>query len=304
MMTTGTKIFMNALAAIVLAALTMQSCCKTRHTDENGSVSVALSFADENDLGEAAINDVKLWIFDDKGGLVGRHGCSGASELSLQRYFLGPGRYLFVTAVNLDDPFTWTELTKATDAENLMFGLNAPAASPSHAYYGVTEVFVDGDRSKVVTSELRRVLSELTVRMTGAPSGSSLKVTVRSVATGVYPAIKDGDGFYGLASRDEVRSIGLPEGHERGDTITLPAMRLMPTIGGSQTTILYLTTTLADGNELESVVMAPAMRPSGKYILMIDYATMRATMVVNPYKINAWTEGWVVNGEILDPDDR
>lgn len=283
-----------------MAAFSLQSCGKF-HTDENGSVSVALSFIDKDDRDEVTIDDAKLWIFNGEGGLVCDRAYRSASELALQRYFLEPGSYLFVTAVNLVDPFTWTDPIE--NGQDLVFGLKDPVASPSHALYGVNEVVVEKDKSLVVNSEIRRVLSELSVMISGAPAGSSVKAKVRSNASGIYPGRKDPDGLYGLATNDEVRSIMFPEAHVEGGVIATPVLRLMPTIGGSESTIIYLTITLASGNELECTIIAPPMHPSGKYILTLKYNEMRATMIVDPYKINEWTEGWVVNGEILDPDD-
>ena len=85
-----------------MAAFSLQSCGKF-HTEENGSVSVTLSFIDKDDRDEVTIDDAKLWIFNGDGGLVCDRSYHSASELALQRYFLEPGRYLFVTAVNLVD---------------------------------------------------------------------------------------------------------------------------------------------------------------------------------------------------------
>lgn len=305
-MTTRTNIFMNAVAAIVLAvcaALSLQSCGKTIHSDENGSVSVELVYADPEDKDRVAIDDVKLWIFNDGGDLVGKYGYDGASGLGLQRFHLEDGRYLFVTAVNLEDPFTYSEITKATDREKLMFGLRLPAASPEHALYGVTEVLVNGDESSIVSSEVRRVLSELTIVMTGAPAGTRLDAAVRCIASGIFPAQKGSDGSYGLPTKDEIVNIPLPVGTESGGTISTPTMRLMPSFDGSVTTLIHLTLTLADGSIFESDIIAPVMQPSGKYILELRYIEMRAYMYVTSYKISDWVEGWVFNGEILNPDD-
>lgn len=303
-MTTGTGIFKNAVSAIILAASAVfffQSCCKTFHTDENCSVSVALDFADESDRDGTVISDAKLWIFDEGGSLVADYAYSGAPELASQRYHLAEGNYLFVASANLQDPFTWT--VPATDSESLMFGLKSPASSPSHAFYGVAEVSVEKDKSKIVRAEIRRVLSELTVQMTGAPAGSVLKATVWANAVGIYPARPGEDVPYGLATKEDNRTIELPEGRESGGMIVTPVMRLMPTVSGSLSTIIYLDMTLADGEKLKGTILAPPMAPSGKYILMIEYLSMSPTMIVNPYKINQWTEGWVVNGEILNPDN-
>lgn len=298
-----TGIFINAVAAFLAVAVISLSCCKIRHSDENGSVSVALSFADDEDRRMTSINEVGLWIFDGNGARVGEYAYSGAAELALQRYHLDPGGYLFVTSVNLTDPFVCADPTKTTGSEGLMFGLKSPASSPAHAFYGVTEVLVRGDKSQIINSELGRILSELAIKVSGAPPGSSLKATIRSVSVGLHPAQKDEDGHYGLADKDEIRSINLPEGRERSDSIIIPVTRLMPTARGSRHTIIDLAFTLANGKVMECSILAPAMRPSGKYILLMEYAAMRPTLIVEPYKINEWTEGWRFNGEILDPDD-
>ena len=305
-MTTRTNIFMNAVAAIlfvVCVGLTLQSCGKTVHSDENGSVSVELVYADPEDKETVVIDDVKLWIFNDDGGLVGKYGYGKASELGLQRFHLDDGRYLFVTAVNLEDPFTYSEVTKATDVERLMFGLRLPAASPGHAFYGVTEVLVKDEESSVVSSEIRRVLSELSIVMTGAPAGMRLDATVRCIASGIFPARKGSDGGYGLPTKEEIVNIPLPVGTESEGTVSTPVMRLMPSFDGSLATLIHLTLTLADGSILESDIVAPVMQSSGKYILTLRYTEMRAYMYVTSYKISDWVEGWVFNGEILDPQE-
>lgn len=304
-MTGRTSIFINAVAAIVLAAMALcaaQSCGK-RHTDEDGSVSVELRFSDELDRDEVAIRNVRLWIFDESGSLAGRFEYPGAAELALQRFHLDEGSYTFVTAVNLVDPFICVESGGLTDLQNLVFRLESPDASPEHALYGVTEETVEGGTSRIVVSQIRRVLSELTVRMSGVPAGVNVKSVVRYVARGVIPALRDDDGSFGLATREENRNLVLPEGRTEGGVLVTPTMRLMPTPGGSVSTLLRLTVTLPGGNVLESDIVAPPMRPSGKYILLIDYPSLQPGMIVNPYRINDWTEGWVVNGEVLDPDE-
>lgn len=304
-MTGRNRIFINAAAALVLAVVALgvfQSCGK-RHSDENGSVSVELRFSDEQDCEEVAIKDVRLWIFDEAGSLAGRFGCKSAAEMALQRFHLDAGRYTFVTAVNLVDPFFCVESGGRTDLESLVFRLESPDASPEHALYGVTEETVEEGTSKIVVSQIRRVLSELTLQMSAVPAGVSVKSVVRYVADGVIPALKDEDGSFGRPTKEENRNLVLPEGVTTDGTLVTPTLRLMPTPGGSASTLLRLTVTLPGGNVLESDIVAPPMHPSGKYILLIDYPSLQPGMIVNPYRINDWTEGWVVNGEILNPDE-
>lgn len=299
------SIFIKAIAAVVLAVVAvcaLQSCDK-RHSDENGSVSVELRYSDEQDRDEVTIKDVRLWIFDEAGSMAGRFEYPCAADLALQRFHLDEGRYTFVTAVNLVDPFVCVEPTKAADLESLMFRLQSPDVSPEHALYGVTETVVDAGSSKIVVSQIRRVLSELTLKMSGVPDGVGVKAVVRYIADGVCPAVKDDDGSFGRPTNEENRNIALPEGRIEDGTLITQTMRLMPTPGGSSSTLLRLTVTLPSGNMLESDIVAPPMHPSGKYILLIDYATLQPGMIVNPYRINDWTEGWVVNGEVLNPDE-
>ena len=304
-MTGRNRIFINAAAAVVLVVVALgafQSCGK-RHSDENGSVSVELRFSDEQDRKEVAVKDVRLWIFDEAGSLAGRFECNSAAEMALQRFHLDAGRYTFVTAVNLVKPFICVESGGSTDLESLVFRLESPDESPEHALYGVTEETVEEGTSKIVVSQIRRVLSELTLKMSGVPAGVDVKAVVRYVADGVGPAVKDEDGSFGRPTREENRNIVLPEGLNEDGTLVTPTLRLMPTPGGSASTLLRLTVTLPGGNVLESDIVAPPMHPSGKYILMVDYPSLQPGMIVNPYRINDWTEGWVVNGEILNPDE-
>lgn len=138
---------------------------------------------------------------------------------------------------------------------------------------------------------------------TEAPSRARLNATVRSVATGIFPTRKGSDESYGLAAKDEVKGINIPEGKESDGSIRTPVLRLMPSYEGCLTTLIHITVTLPNGIVHESDIMAPVMHPSGKYILTFRYPEMSAYMTVTPYKINEWTEGWTVNGEILNPEE-
>ena len=304
-MTGINRTIISAAAALLLVSAPLaglQSCCD-RHSEEAGSVGVGLSYSDPQD-GEEAITDVRLWIFDESGSPAGRFSCGSASELALQRFHLAAGRYTFVTAANLTDPFLYEESGVPTDLEGLVFRLSSPDAAPSrHALYGVAEATVVEDTCGPVIIPLRRVLSELTLRMAGVPAGVSVAASVRYVASGVIPAARDDDGSFGRPTAEALRDVALPAGSVEDGTLATPALRLMPTPGGSASTLLRLTVTLPGGNVLESDIVAPPMRPSGKYILLVDYASLQPGMIVNPYRINDWTEGWVVNGEILDPDE-
>lgn len=296
-----TGIFKSAtlLTLAVMLLMLAQSCGKSFHSEENGSVSVELTFADPEDAEKTELNDVRLWIFNSDGSLVDKFGYGAAAELALQRYHLKAGRYLFVTAENLTDPFTYS----GDIATGLFFGLGNPDSSPEHAFYGVTEAEAKDDGSGIVRSEIRRVLSELTIMTTEAPSRARLNATVRSVATGIFPARKGSDESYGLAAKDEVKGINIPEGKESDGSIRTPVLRLMPSYEGCLTTLIHITVTLPNGIVHESDIMTPVMHPSGKYILTFRYPEMSAYMTVTPYKINEWTEGWTVNGEILNPEE-
>lgn len=254
---------------------------------------------------------------------------NSAAELAATLVPLEEGSYTVLGAVNLTSPFSCSGT-----AEDLEFSLDPGAyntasqtaaynatltaatqpsatltAGPAHAFYGVTQVNIS-DRAKITVAPvaIRRILSELTIIIEDAPSGAKLSGEVLDAAASFFPLRPDADGNYGLAS-ERTMTVTIPETpqttsadqSDAPESLVAPTLRLMPTASGREFSHLRLLLTTPAGEQFEFRIEAPLMRPSGKYIVNLKYDQMRPYMRLSVHNINDWTEGWIYNGEILDP---
>lgn len=287
--------------AVMCAAVAMTACDGAdAHTGEGeGGVGFDLVWADIDDLG-TPVSDVHLWIYKSDGTLVSESGYASAADLARKYISVPPeaSDYVAVIGVNLISPFSAEEVFTY---ESMEFRLGDTSASLAHAFYATQPFTYKGSGYLIVTVTLRRVMSELSVIMEGVPDGATLKVTVSDAATAVSPAVKDGDGRYGVA-KSTATTVSLPTATAAHGTITTETVRLMPTTKNNALSHLHFTLTLADGTVQEFDAEAPKMYPSGKYVVTMKYGDMRAFMYLTAVSINDWTEGWTIGGEILNPD--
>jgi hypothetical protein len=74
----------------------------------------------------------------------------------------------------------------------------------------------------------------------------------------------------------------------------------MPTVASSTNSVLHITVTLADGTSHTTNAVAPKMYPAGNYIFEVKYSELSSDLILSAIRINNWTDGWVINGEIPD----
>lgn len=292
----------SLLVFFILCSSLFISCDNDPHEGEHG-LAIALGWLDEADKG-TNISDLRLWIYKENGELVDEYRYDNARDIASRLYELPAGDYVLVAAANLVEPFTMEEGigNGVKPYEGLMFALSDAAASPAHAYYGVTEVSVQGDGVEQTSISLRRVLAELDVTIDGVPDGTRLAVSVTDAATAMLPACKDADGEYGVTI-NRTETVTLPEAVAADGTLSTVTMRLMPTAMDSDRSHLHFQLTLADGTVQEFDADAPVMKPSGKYQVTLQYTDMKPYMQLHPVSISDWTEGWTISGEILNPDE-
>ena len=317
-------------AVAILASVLLTGCVKGAHFD-GGGLATALSWLDSDDE-KTIVSDVRLWAY---GPEAGRQAAAtseeqaatapqslgspaadlhfnSAAELAATLVPLEEGSYTVLGAVNLTSPFSCSGT-----AEDLEFSLDPGAynavsqssiatpsesAGPAHAFYGVTQVNIS-DRAKITVAPvaIRRVLSELTIIIEDAPSGAKLSGEVLDAAASFFPLRPDADGNFGLAS-ERTMTVTIPETPQPSpEALVSPTLRLMPTASGREFSHLCILLTTPAGEQFEFRIEAPLMRPSGKYIVNLKYDQMRPYMRLSVHNINDWTEGWIYNGEILDP---
>ena len=302
---TGKERLLVAALAFCVPCL-LASCDHDVHDGEgDGGLSVSLAWADEADEG-TEVKDVKTWIVNATDGTqVVQSQYGSAQEMAKERYDLPEGNYRILTTINLVDPFTISEQTRAVDNINsLAIGLSNPSASPEHAYYGVTDIVIDKEDVHYITrSEMRRMLAELTIVIEGVPENTVISGKVLNVATGLLLLQKNEDGTFGSASYtkeecDIPLRIAVP-----GETLKTETLRLMPTANGFHTTKLFIQLISPGGVVSNYDIEAPVMKSGGKYQINLEFEEMKPYMYLTSTKIDDWTEGWIYRGEILNPED-
>ncbi len=284
-------IYMLCLMAVGFTA------CEKEPINQDQGLSAALGWADDTDRG-TEIKDACVWIFDAEGKQVVKQRYDSKQGVALDIHPLAAGEYHVVTATNLSTLFivdkeaTFNDFTiKSSDAK----------ANPKHAHYSVATIKAEQGRNIRTPLPLRRILSELTVEVDGAPKGSTLEASVSNAADGIMPARKDVDNSWGKATNSKLNVV-LPEAQEQSGRLIIPTMRLMPTVGNMSFSYLSLLFHLSDGTLRKCDVEAPVMKSAGKYHLKLKYSELKPFLHVEPIQIADWVESWTVNGEVLNPN--
>ena len=274
----------------------LASCDHDVHDgEEEGGLSVSLTWADEADQG-TEVKDVKLWIFNaDKGSLIEEKHYGSTKEVASQRFQLPEGTYRILTTTNLTEPFFISEQTRSlTNWNNIQIGLTNPKDVRNNAYFGVTDVKIDNkEGSYVVQNPIRSVLAELTIIIENIPKGTEMSGKALDCAWCLFPTLKNSDGDYGLPSI-EPTEVELPTLLATESTLKSEVIRLMPTIQGSPASHIYLRLQLPDKTLQEFDITAPKMNVGGKYELRFKYEEMQPKMNLDA-TINGWTN---LNNEV------
>ena len=269
----------------------LASCDHDVHDgEEEGGLSVSLTWADEADQG-TEVKDVKLWIFNaDKGSLIEEKHYGSTEEVASQRFELPEGTYRILTTTNLTEPFFISEQTRAlTNWNNILIGLTNPKNVRNNAYFGVTDVKIaNKEGSYVVQNPMKSVLAELTIIIENIPKGTEMSGKVLDCAGCLFPTQKNSDGDYGLPSI-EPAEVELPTLLATESTLKSEVIRLMPTIQGSPASHVYLRLLLPNGTLQEYDITAPKMNVGGKYELRFKYEEMQPKMNLQT-GINDWND--------------
>ena len=269
----------------------LASCDHDVHDgEEEGGLSVSLTWADEADQG-TEVKDVKLWIFDaDKGSLIEEKHYGSTEEVASQRFELPEGTYRILTTTNLTEPFLISEQTRSlTNWNNILIGLTNPKDIRNNAYFGVTDVRIDNKEGNyVVQNPIRSVLAELTIIIENVPKGTEMSGKALDATWCLFPTQKNSDGDYGLPSI-EPTEVELPTLLATESTLKSEVIRLMPTIQGSPASHIYLRLLLPNGTLQEFDITAPMIKVGGKYELRFKYEEMQPKMNLQT-GINDWND--------------
>ena len=309
----------------VAAMLLLTACYHDQHEEmpsEYGDQPVGyltplLLWEDEADAG-AAIDDIRFTVSGTGGTTVAnRFNNTEAAADWLQQ--LPVGDYDVLVTVDMDEAHGYVlenaatrgttrtdEPTFTTALPDTRVSLAEPSSSPRQSWYAVTHATVKEDEITVAEFHLQRLLSELSVIVSNVPTGAAITASVERVAHDVLLTHRDGQGRYGVADREDYMTVSLGAlAAAPADAATLrhDGHTLMPTAGGQERCYLTLSVTTPDGTRLNFLADAPRMECGKAYVVELDYTKLRPYMLLSAFTINDWTEGWVISGEIINPDE-
>lgn len=274
----------------------LSSCDKSFHQGESG-LAVSTDWMDD----KAIVAKENLLIFNASTGTeVVDFSCKDACELGSRLFPLDAGDYAVSLFVNLTEPFSFGG--RQSNPNELNIVLNA-ASSPFHAYFSSADIHVKGinDGPTEVQMSVRRILSEFAIEIESAPEDLKLDITVVNSSECFFPLKKNSEGQYGLTSPTAKESV-ITDVRLSGNERRSENFRVMPTADGRDYSIITMKLYFSDGTEHETMLESPRMNISGKYLISLKFSEIRPFMRLSGHTIDDWTEGWVYEGVITDPD--
>jgi hypothetical protein len=274
---------------LVAAAATLTACDSDIHSGEHG-LAVSLSYDNANDAA-TEVPDIAVSIYNSQDSKTLQRSFASPQALASDIFDVSEGSYKIGVLANTDSQYQAT-------GEPMHLTLNSSAANAPSAYYGVSTAAVPSVGLAYTNVALRRATSALTVKVTELPSAATLSVEVANAAAGIYPFVyNDETATYGVADNTSITMV-LPTASGNG-SLTCSGT-LTPTVASSTNSVLHITVTLADGTGHTTNAVAPKMYPAGNYIFEVKYSELSSDLILSAIRINNWTDGWVINGEIPD----
>ena len=289
---------MKRILTITAAMLLLSGCFHEMHEmqpseyGENtpvGYLATALQWAQESDA-ETPVHNLTFALTG--AGASFSRSFANEEEASLWLQQLPVGSYELLVTANMSeaDGFVLSGLpaTKADPAsEDILVTLKDGIDDILQAWYSKISVTISEDDLTIAEAELKGLLSNLSVVLTNVPSGTDVAISVGGMARCVdLTTERPGSEYY-----DDV-----PLG-------TRTECFLFPTADGLDRCTVTLVVTAPSGKELTCVCDAPAMQSGVRYVLTLDYNTLRPFLHLDTCAIGPWEDGWSISGAVTDPQE-
>lgn len=261
-----------------------------------GYLAAQLNYEYPEDLG-TPVNNLNIHIFGN-GGPGPSEDFGSIDEASDWLQQLPVGEY---------DVLVTQDMT-AADGYSLQGGvvsLPNPASSPDQSWYAMAHVTVRKDEVTVADFELQRLMAALELNVSNVPEGTTIEVTVDHAAASVDLMSNDYRGRLGQPSADfkPVEFGHATQGTgTRSISLTTGRQRLLPTSRDFDRTYIDLWVTTPQGRQLFCLGDTPRMESGHTYVIDLDYTRLKPYMHIEWYRIDDWTEGAVITGEVEVPE--
>lgn len=107
-----------------------------------------------------------------------------------------------------------------------------------------------------------------------------------------------------IAERSEqIVPVELPVTLSTDGIVTIKKFRLLPSVKGATESLIRMQILYPNTKHNDFEIHAPEMCMGGKYYIVLDFADMTPITYLTSIRIDEWTEGWTINGEILNPEN-
>ena len=259
-----------------------------------GFLTAQLSWEDPTDI-KTQVNNIHTIIFGSSGYVVEDASFSALEDVADWIEKLPVGEYDVLITVNMsEDDGYWQR--------NNVVSLVDPSSSPKQAWYAMAHASIKENEMTLAEFVLQRLLASLTITIINVPEEVSIDFIVNHMASSVNLTAKNGSGRYGLPSSVPLSVPMRQPTPMRSVTLTVAAQTLLPTATNYDRTFIDMNVTDQFGTGTYYLSDTPRMDSGKSYILNLDYTELRSYMYFDTVVINDWMEGWVIGGEIVNPD--
>ena len=181
--------------------------------------------------------------------------------------------------------------------------LSNVSSNPVQAWNGIAHVTVEENKMATVHLDLDRLLALFTLKINNVPEGTTIDISLRNAADYVTLTEARSEGHWGVPSTEVSDDITLGSLVAANAVSAIDEFKVFPTAYGLENTVLLFHIKTNQGLDLDYIGEAPKMENGKKYVLEMDYTKLTPFMYITSTAINDWTDGWSVDGEILNPKE-
>lgn len=317
------KILKSKISSLVLflSVLPMFTACDYEHPESERGLGIELVWDDvkpdlppgfigagDEDSIKIDVKQISIWFHPVDGSSARHYTFSTPQELATHKFDLPAGEYYMFATVNLLPPYIDeydpTKSRAFTDGREHFITLEKPNFSPEPAYCCEDKIVVTEDGVQRVKVAMKEILAEVTIIINGIPRGSTHFIgTVENATAGIVATYDETTGEFVAERSEQIAPVELPDTLFSNGTLTIKNFRLLPSVKGATETLIKVSLIYPSSKQNDFEIHAPVMRIGGKYYISLDYADMTPFMYLKSIKIDEWTDGWTIDGEILNPEN-
>lgn len=306
---------------LLLSALPMFTACDYDHPESERGLSIELVWDDtkpdlppdfigagDEDSTKIEVKKISIWLHPVDGSPAINYTFSTPQELATHKFDLPAGEYHMFATVNLLPPYI-DEYDPAksrtfTDGRVHFITLEESNLSPEQAFYCEDRIVVTEGGVQRLTVTMQELLAEVTIIINGIPREATHFIgTVENATAGIITTYDETIGEFVAERSEQIVPVELPVIRSTDGIVSIKKFRLLPSVKGATESLIKMMLLYPNTKYNNFEIHAREMRMGGKYYIVLDYADMTPIMYLKSIRIDDWTEGWTISGEIPNPEN-